>query len=175
MKYLRKFNEGMSEQLVNSDDAREVLSTVYNIVDEIDFRSFNDFLVDIDQFIGYVDKYNGYFAGNRFNTIEEFKSELDDVIEGFNYLISDTPIMYVSPFWFSRRPEDITGFESFAVYSATIYLKVDNNIIEEMRNDRDFNSKIKDDIDKLKIRLDIDEVGIHKSVNGNYYLRLWWD
>ena len=83
--------------------------------------------------------------------------------------------MYVSPFWFSRRPEDITEFKSFAVYSATIYLKIDNNIIGKMKNDKDYNSKVRDDIHQLKIRLNIDEVGIHKSVNNNYYLRLWWD
>ena len=69
MKYLRKFNESMSKQLVNSDDAREVLSKIYDIVDEIDFHSFVDFLVDIDQFMGYVDEHDGYFAGNRFDTI----------------------------------------------------------------------------------------------------------
>ena len=128
MKYLRKFNEELDShgRIENSKEAKEILSKIYDIKDEINLGSLTEFLVDIEQFLNYVDKYNGSFAGNRFDDTEEFKDFLENYIETFNALISDEPIIYVSPFWMSRRESDILEFGD--VYSDTIYLKISDEI-----------------------------------------------
>lgn len=172
MKYLKSFNESR-EQLTDSDKAREVISKVYDIIDEIPFDLNIDFLVDINQFIDYANKHDGSIAGNIFNSLDEFKRVLQDEIEGLNLSIGDSPIIYVSPFWESRFPEDILEFGD--VYTDTVYIRLDNSIVDKMKNDDRYNQSIWSDIQILESRIKADETDILKSTNGDYYLRIWWD
>lgn len=172
MKYLKKFNESR-EQLFDADEGRKVLSQVYDIVDEIPMHRISDFLVDVEKFIEYAEEYDGYFAGNRFDTFDEFKQMLDIEIEGINAFMGSSPIYYVAPHWFSRTPDDILKFED--VYSATIYTNIDDDVIKGMQNDEDYKRDIWSSINDLRTRIEADEAHIMKSVKGKYYLRIWWD
>lgn len=156
MRHLKTYNESFS-QLDNPDDARVVISKVYNIVDEVELsKRLVDFIVEIDQFVKYADEYGGSFAGNRFHSLQEFKEFVEDQVDG---IVS--PLIYVAPFWFTRREVDITEFRD--VYSDTIYIKIitPNFSLEE--------------IDQVQKQLGCDECHLVKSKSGDIYLRVWWD
>ena len=161
MKYLNKFNEARREkQLINAKDARKVLSTIYNIVDEYCYdpipreNSLVDFLVDSDQFLDYAEKYDGFIAGNKFESPESFKYIINDYLSGIS------PVVCIAPFWFTRDPSTLTEFRD--VYSDTIYVK----IIEKITKKK---------INEIQDRLEADECHLVKAVSGDIYLRIWWD
>lgn len=142
------------KQITTSDEAREVLSEIYEIVDEVEFASFKDFLVPPDEFIDYSKKYNGNFAGNVFDSIEE----LQDILELEIEFVS--PIFYMAPFWFTRTKSDIVDFKE--VYSDTIYIKLLYDLNEK-------------EIKKIRKKLEADECHIMNGLSGDTYLRVWWD
>ena len=156
MKHLKLFER--FDQIFTSEKARETLSLIYDIKDEVNLSpgsssGFLDFLVDVDVFIKYANEHNGNFAGNQFE-LDEFKYmiefELDDI----------SPIIYVAPFWLSRTREDLVEFKD--VYSDTIYIKLVSTISTE-------------EIKKIKKKVKAHECDVFEGESGNNYLRIWWD
>jgi len=162
MKHLKKFNEAREHRVDRPDEAREVLSKIYDIVDLVrlgpDETDFTDFLVPLDQFITYANKYDGSIAGNKFDSLEEFKNTLEDKLES---VISS--IIYIAPFWFTRSVNDILNFGD--VYSDTVYIQLTDFVSDLSREEQ---RVIGDSVDA-------DECGLIKSVSGKVYLRIWWD
>lgn len=167
MKHLMGFDEAMEfhkdgreKQLDTPDDARVVLSKIYDIVDEIKLgprdHDFVDFIVEFDDFIKYAEEHDGSFAGNRFDSLDEFKSFMENEVES---VIS--PLIYIAPFWFTRTESDLLTFRD--VYSDTIYVKLINGDLG------------KKEIKSLQDSLECDEMNIIKSSTGESYLRIWWD
>lgn len=158
MKHLKRFNEGRSPQIWKSDEAKEVLSKMYDIKEEVSLGSFSDFLVPIDQYIEYAEKYNGDVAGNRFQSLGEFKNmieeELDSVI---------SPVIYIAPYWFGRSPDDLLSFRM--VYADTVYIQISDF----------FDDFSVDDQHKVGNATRADECGLFKSESGKIFLRIWWD
>lgn len=158
MIYLKKFNE--SKQLIENEDAKIALSKIYNIVDAVRLgvgpRSMVDYLVNIDEFINYADKYDGAFAGNKFDSLSEFKEFIEDKIDS---VVS--PLVYIAPFWFTRTEEEIFNFGD--VYSDTIYIRlIGSDLTRE---------------EQLEIQesTESDECDLFISESGGTYLRIWWD
>lgn len=99
------------DQVIYRNEARPVVSEIYTIVDEVilggidnlskdkNDKAFGDFLVDVDQFITYGDKHDGFFKGC--DNFDQFKSLINDLRK----LTSD-PI-YVSIVWFTRTKKII--------------------------------------------------------------------
>lgn len=176
MKHLKYFKESNNRQLDDMDEAREVLSQIYDIEDELKLgRNYGDFLVDVDQFIEYAEKHNGFFGGNYFQSLSQFKHDLlEDEIESINSIIGEKPTIYVAPFWFTRTYDDILKFKD--VYSNTIYIEVKSSIIDRIFKDEEYKSDLSSKIRDLQERIGADEAFImRESVNGVRYLRLWWD
>ena len=151
-----------SESMWKSSQAREAISEIYTIVDEIylDPRrkedGFVDFLVEMSEFTKYAEDYNGFFAGNRFQTFKEFESFITNYIDG---IIS--PLIYVAPFWMSRTKEDIVNFGD--VYSDTIYVKVIDTEPD------------KEELEEINKVIKADEIHLMTSKSGDKYVRFWWD
>jgi len=159
MKYLKTF-ESRGRRLNDCAPAKRTLSKVYNIVDDIILwgrgsDEFYDFIVEFDDFMKYANEHNGSFAGNKFESLEQFKRFVENSLES---VIS--PLIYVAPFWQSRTISDIVDFKD--VYSDTLYVKLLDDITDE-------------EIDELFKSLEADEIGVKKSKSGEKYLRIWWD
>lgn len=101
MKHLKRFNEELNwaGQIENSIEAKKLLSQIYDIKDELSLGSFDEFLVDVDSFLNYADKHNGYFADDRFDNISEsidtIREYINDILlplkdDGFEIKIQDT-------------------------------------------------------------------------------------
>ena len=155
LELLENFNS--DKQIIDSDSARESLSKIYTIEDEVSLSfdgKFKDFLVDSEQYIKYAKKYDGNFAANEF--------DIDDAIIMMEYIsFHITPVLYVAPFWFTRFISDIEDFRD--VYSDSLYIPVNDltrskSLLYEL--ERKFNP---DEIDKIE------------SDSGKEYIRMWWD
>jgi len=158
MKHISKFKEH-SNQIWNKDEAQKVLSQIYTIEDTVNLgyrpEDLHDFLVDVDEFIKYADRYNGSFADNEFESLNQFKSNILNHVEGIS------PVIYVAPFWFSRSESDLLEFKN--VYSDTVYLLIvsPNFSIEEQQ--------------EVQNTLKAHECDLMKGESGKVYLRVWWD
>lgn len=159
MKHIKLFEAHRSifdEQIWQVDKAREVLSKVYNIEDEVKLSAnLTDFLVYIDEFMDIMEKHNGHIAGNAFHTTNEIKDALS-TLERFGI----SPVIFIAPFWLTRSESRILNFED--VYADTVYIQ----LIDSVRQD---------DIEKIYNELKVDEVFVVKSESGKDYLRIWWD
>lgn len=154
MKHLKLFEEFKEEQIVNSDDAREVIKKYYTIVDEYGDK-WVDFLVDADEFLKRLKQHNGFIAGNYFD-------DLDHVMISMSELYNMVPHFYISPYWFTRNESDIAESD---VYSDTIYIPYMEGLTVK---DGEIIS------DKLEF-LNADEMFIVTGKSGNKYIRVWWD
>jgi hypothetical protein len=154
MKHLKLFEEFKGEQIVNSDDAREVIKKYYTIVDEHG-NEWVDFLIDSDEFLKRMKEHDGFIAGNYFD-------DLDHVMTSISELYNLVPHFYISPFWFSRNESDISEND---VYSDTIYIPCMEGLTvkdgEIISGDLEF--------------LNADEMFIVTGKSGNKYIRIWWD
>ena len=161
MKHLKLFEEFKGDQIVNSDDAREVIKKYYTIVDEYgnDASRFQvgwvDFLVDADEFLKKLKQHNGFIAGNYFD-------DLDHVMTSISELYNLVPHFYISPYWFTRDESEIAESD---VYSDTIYIPYMEGLTgkdgEIISGNLEF--------------LNADEMFIVTGKSGNKYIRIWWD
>lgn len=167
MKYLKRFDEGvdsfLGEQIMESDQAREVISKYYTIYDEVKGsyeRAPVDFLVEADEFLEKMSAHDGFIAGNHYN-------DTNEIISDINNLYTIVPHVYICPFWFTRYEKDI---ESDDIYADTIYVPY----IE------DFTGKDGKPIKSVFKFLNADELGVTRqyrmvSKTGKDYIRIWWD
>lgn len=177
MNYIKKYNtfesfltNSREPQLVNADIARNVVSKIYKIEDEYSMGSLVDFLVDTDKFLEYAFKHNGSLAGNFFDSLDHLTEVLDKIKE-----ISKVERIFVAPHWFSRTESDIIKFGD--VYSDTLYIKMENGFPETYMSSRKRILAPEDKIILFEIKeiTNGDEVDVVTSINGNSYIRVWWD
>jgi len=158
MKYLKYFEK--ADQLWKADQARDILSQVYTIVDEVPLSGeFSDFLVDYQDFFNIVDKYGDdyCFATNGIDT------KISDIKYYIEYELDFSPRIMIAPYWVSRSPSDILSFKKYTIYSDTLYLLIDSDELSS------------EEVETIGRKYNADEYNLCKSKNGEIYLRLWWD
>jgi hypothetical protein len=167
MEHLQSFLESW-DQLMKGKDARPVLSQIYTIQDEINMDPHRgedalliDFLVNYDDFIKLAIQRDGDFAGNRFNSLNEFTKFVDEIVKP----LFPNNELYIAPFWFTRTKDDL--LKDHFPYADTLYVKVDSTFINKYN------------LEKMNQTIKADECSVitqyRPSNSGNQYVRLWWD